>query len=431
MMVSIIIPSHNRRSALRNALEAMAKQTYPAERFEVLVVLDGCSDGSAEMLRNYSAPYTLRFIEQEKQGSSVARNQGANQARGELLIFLDDDVEATPGLIQAHLDAHRGPGERVVIGYYPPALAGQKAYLSLELQGWWEAMFQGMHQPGHRFWYTDMLSGNFSISKKVFCNLGGFDPNMPVHEDYELGVRLIRAGVAFAFEKTALGLHHEQSDLTRSLKRKFQEGVADVRLGRLYPELIPTLLICRLQNYSLFASRILRYLHYRLPLMGEWIASTATEALPFFDKAHLLGMWRKTLYGLMGYWYWKGVAQELPTLEAVKDFLASYAPGASSQNQFEIALDLSLGLDQAERLLDQSRPHSARLLYGKRLIGSIPAEAGAERLRGPHLKPYLINQLVFLLGERNGSPQAAQFPGNLEEIVAFAQCDVLPQDPIG
>ena len=63
-MVSVIIPTHNRQMYLRLTLDSLARQTYSVDQFEVVVVFDGCNDGSLEMLRNYGAPYSLQIIEQ-------------------------------------------------------------------------------------------------------------------------------------------------------------------------------------------------------------------------------------------------------------------------------------------------------------------------------------------------------------------------------
>ena len=106
-MISIIIPSHNRRILLHKILDALAQQTFPADQFEVIIVLDGCTDGSREMLDEIAMPFSLHVIAQEQRGASAARNHGAKQAAGELLIFLDDDIEPTPGFILAHVNAHQ------------------------------------------------------------------------------------------------------------------------------------------------------------------------------------------------------------------------------------------------------------------------------------------------------------------------------------
>lgn len=423
MITSIIIPSHNRRPVLIQTLNSLAGQTYPAAQLEVIVVLDGCRDDTRESLGAYSAPFTLRLIEQDHRGPGAARNLGAKLAKGELLIFLDDDIEAAPGFVQAHAAAHQDNSHKVVIGYSHPNLAGQRSYLSLELQSWWEAMFQLMQQPGYRFRYNDMLSGNFSISRDFFYHIGGFNTDLSVHEDYELGMRLILADANFAFEATALGIHHEQVDMQRILNRKFQEGIADIRLGRMYPELIPTLLAWRLWRYSLPPSKILTHLGFTQPRLADWIATAMMKTLPRLEAAHMLGTWRRVLYGLLGYWYWKGVAQELDTLRAVKDFLASAPTSSQPPKQEHLVIDLSQGVEQAEKSLNEARPTSARLYYGSHWISCLPPLPGAERWHGRHLRPFLLSEALLPLFEALASEGVVQLPLSIKEIPFFQETE--------
>jgi hypothetical protein len=369
------------------------------------------------------------MIEQAQAGASAARNHGAKQAIGELLIFLDDDIEPTPDFIRAHVNAHQGVSDLIVIGYSPP-LREQNTFFSLELQGWWEAMFRHMRQPGHRFLYSDMLSGNFSISRDVFHQVGGFDLRFLVHEDYEFGVRLIRAGIAFVFEPAALGIHHEKTDIMRPLYRKYDEGIADVLLGKMYPELVPYFLITRLFKYSLIPSRIMRFLTFKSPKVAEHIASVILMALPILEKARMLGMWRKALDGLLGYWYWKGVSQKLTSMKEVQDFVSQNSHETSGQENKEIILDLSDGLNHAEQILDEARPGAARIYFGKTLIGHMHSETGAEQLRGVHLRPFLVNQLSSFVYHGLASQTVFQPPLSIEEIIAYSNQKISSSIPM-
>src|SRR5262245_27713292 len=121
---SVIIPTYNRCADLKRVLDALCLQTYPLKQFEVLVVADGCTDGTLAMLRNYRAPFALRIVEQSNQGPGAVRNRGAFLACGRLFLFLDDDVEPTPPLIEAHVEAHRHRASGVVLGPYPPVCKG-------------------------------------------------------------------------------------------------------------------------------------------------------------------------------------------------------------------------------------------------------------------------------------------------------------------
>ena len=202
---------------------------------------------------------------------------------------------------------HEGWDDRVAIGYLPPELGVQAGYFRTELFVWWERMFQKMRQPGHRFNYTDLLSGNFSIKTELFHQAGCFDANFICHEDYEFGVRLIKLDARLIFTPEALGYHYETTDLKKALDRKLEEGKADVALGEKYPELIESLLMTRLESYARIPSRIMRTLAFSTPRLGDFLARMLERILSILERVRAFRMWQRVLDGLMGYWYWRGV----------------------------------------------------------------------------------------------------------------------------
>src|SRR5689334_7590279 len=79
-LVSIVVPTYNRRAGLERLLLALAAQTLPAERFEVVVVDDGSDDGTAQLLATRATPYRLRAVNQANAGPAAARNVGVRRA---------------------------------------------------------------------------------------------------------------------------------------------------------------------------------------------------------------------------------------------------------------------------------------------------------------------------------------------------------------
>ena len=114
---SVIIPTYQRRGLAVDSVSALANQRFHSG-FEVIVVVDGSTDGSAEALRELKLPFSYAVLEQPNSGASVARNHGAAIARGEILLFLDDDMEAHPRLLAEHDKRHRD-GADVVLGNIP------------------------------------------------------------------------------------------------------------------------------------------------------------------------------------------------------------------------------------------------------------------------------------------------------------------------
>jgi GT2 family glycosyltransferase len=391
--ISVIIPTHNRCSALKRALDALSIQTCHLEKLEVLVVADGCKDDTYEMLRSYKAPFNLQKIEQRHQGPAKARNRGADRAKGKLLIFLDDDIEPAPSLVEAHARAHRQRPGHVVIGYLPTVIKRQIDFFHMELRRWWEAMFDAMRRPGHRYRYSDLLTGNFSISAELFNKIGGFDSDFWCHEDWELGVRLMKAGAPFIHEPNAIGYHHESTDLERSLQRKYQEGKADVLMGRCHPDLRSALPLARFKEPFSLLNYILAILAFRLPAIGYTLAASLRIAIDLLERLRFRRKWRRLLGYLHAYYYWLAVAKELHTLRNLRNYIQvgfSCTKGIGN----EIEIELSEGLKAAERRINGERPSSVRLRYGRCRVGRILPQPGAEPLRCIHLRYMLATEFA-------------------------------------
>jgi glycosyltransferase involved in cell wall biosynthesis len=392
LQASVIIPTHNRGKLLEKTLDALWRQTLPAQAFEVIVVADGCTDGTPEAARLFGRGLNLRVIEQPASGPAAARNRGAAEAQAELLIFLDDDILAQPQCLEAHVRAHQGRTDLVLIGYLPPLLQEQKGFYRAELFDWWEANFQRLRAPGYRFKYSDLTSGNFSLRKDLFQAAGAFNPDFWCHEDYELCYRLQRLNAAFDFSLEAAGFHDEWSGVDRSMERKVAEGIADVQLGRLYPELRPTFLMVRLELYAALPSRILKVFAFRWPAAGDALMRLLRVVLDGLDRLGLLRLWQRVLYGLLAYSYWRGVAKEMKTLAELQAFLEGVMASPAGDESLP-EFDLANGIDAAEQFLDQHRPEGIRLCYREHVVGCLRPEAGSERLRGGHLRPALAGPL--------------------------------------
>ncbi len=235
--ITVAIGSYNRRAALERVLRKLALQTHPVDRYEVLVVLDGSTDGSAEMVKNLDLGYDLRLIEQPNRGLAATRNTGAAEAKHDLVVFLDDDIEPRPGYLSGHALAHAGRSEDTwVMGYFPPVVG--HSYVEQGMRTWWERHFARKRAHGHRWSMVDMVDGNSSVPKRLFAQLGGFDTGFPGgrRQDYELGVRMLAAGVPMAFSDLAYADHCTKADTRTALNTAYIEGFNDAVLIAKHPQ---------------------------------------------------------------------------------------------------------------------------------------------------------------------------------------------------
>lgn len=118
MRISVIIPTHNQQERLRLVLCGLACQTMPQRDFEVLVVDDGCTDGTAAMVteaRVTELPNARLLSYSRNRGRCAARNLGVASAAGELVVFLDGDALPAPDLLEQYAKAHRDHGPRTVM----------------------------------------------------------------------------------------------------------------------------------------------------------------------------------------------------------------------------------------------------------------------------------------------------------------------------
>ena len=91
-LISIVIPTFNRQKALQQSLESLTKQTIL--NFEVVVAIDGSSDGTDKMLEKMAPklPFRLRYYWQTNKGRSAARNLGIKNAAAKIILFIDDHL---------------------------------------------------------------------------------------------------------------------------------------------------------------------------------------------------------------------------------------------------------------------------------------------------------------------------------------------------
>ncbi len=175
-MISVIIPAHNEEGYIGLTLEALSHQTY--HRFEIIVVANGCTDGTARVARDGCH----RLIVLQRKGLGLARNAGARVSRGEILMFLDADTTLEPmGLKKI--------AERFLEGDAAATLAGRPDSRRFRYR-----ILYSLKNVMHRSGIHAGSSGVIICWKATFLRVGGFDEGLEVRENSELIRRLKRFG---------------------------------------------------------------------------------------------------------------------------------------------------------------------------------------------------------------------------------------------
>jgi glycosyltransferase involved in cell wall biosynthesis len=181
-LVSIIIPCYNGAAYLEEALLSALAQSYA--EVEVLVVDDGSTDASPEITQRFP----VRYIRQQNRGKSEARNLGIKECNGAYILFLDADDRLKPQAIESGLRAmERHPDCAFAVGDHV-FISGDGSYLSpskkvATLHSHYEALLTSN--------FIEMIS-SVLFRRSIFDELGGFDRNLSVAEDYELYLRIAR-----------------------------------------------------------------------------------------------------------------------------------------------------------------------------------------------------------------------------------------------
>jgi GT2 family glycosyltransferase len=311
--VSVITPTFNRRESLLAMVRALESQSFPAHLFEVVVIADGCTDGSAEACRALQTSYTLRVIEQANAGPAVARNVGCQQARAPLLVFLDDDVIPTRDFLAVHQSIHQQGQKQVVIGpLLRPSNARLQPWVYWELatlEQQYDAMARGEWEPSPRQFYT----GNASVARAAVLDVGGFNPEFRRAEDVELAYRLQRSGYTFVFAPQARGLHYAQRSFASWKAIATAYGRADVMMARAlgFRDILNT--IGREYHERVMPLQLVaRVCLSRPPLLHATVAASSVAArllslLPGRTGQRLSGAAYSVIFNPL---YWDGVARE-------------------------------------------------------------------------------------------------------------------------
>jgi GT2 family glycosyltransferase len=285
--VSVVIPTFNRWETLHRTLEGLAAQTGPD--FEVIVVDDGSTDGTWQNLQSYAqhsaGRLALTVLRQENLKPALARNAAVRRARGDVVLFLGDDVIPDPLCLQHHVRRHnRNLSPSAVVGFVDWDRARMRTTPFLEFVNNQGPQFGFAHMlDGRELTYTCFYTSNVSVPRSLLDD-PAFDPTFDCvgWEDTELGYRLSLRGVEMVHDRSASARHYHPQSVRGFYHRQARAGQNAHVLLALHSELRGTdPLFGPIPSWSGAADRLARM------------------ALPALDLVDRAGV------ALPGWLYWK------------------------------------------------------------------------------------------------------------------------------
>lgn len=237
--VSVIIPTHNRKISLKRTLESLVHQTCPLEDLEAIVVDDGSNDGTPG-IEEHAYPFGLRYVRQRNQGATVARNHGARHSQGELLVFVDDDIQLHPEALECLLEQLDQPNTIALGTLRTPKTILDASSFARSREANLAAVMDDT--TALRVPFQHCMTGLLAIRRADFSSLGMFeDPTggWPNWDDVDFGYRAHQAGYRLIRPRGAVAEHwdHTLTSLERACERWQKAGHSGVKLLQRYPSL--------------------------------------------------------------------------------------------------------------------------------------------------------------------------------------------------
>jgi glycosyltransferase involved in cell wall biosynthesis len=266
MKCSVIIPAYNSGSTISTCLKSALNQSIPKRDYEVILVDDGSTDNTIGIAESYS----VKIIKQSNQGPAAARNRGAEEAKGNVLIFTDSDCQTDKEFVETILTPFEK--DRQIVGVQGSYRTRQEQFVARFAQVEIETRYKKMAKNQN----IDFI-GTYAAAyeRKVFRNCGGFDTSFPraSGEDADFSYKLQKSGHKMIFKREAFVYHQHPSTLSKYLKSKFYRGFWRAKLYRKHPQ--------KTVNDS-YTPQSLKFQVLSIPLL------ILSFALSFFHPAWLL-----------------------------------------------------------------------------------------------------------------------------------------------
>ena len=233
LKISVIIPLYNRPKEIEELLESLTKQTF--NDFEVVVVEDGSSIKSEQIINGYKDKLNIIYCFKENTGPGQSRNYGFEKASGNYGVFLDSDCVLPPKYMEIvhheltnnYSDAFGGPDQA-----HESFTMLQKA-INYSMTSFFTT--GGLRGGGEKMEKFHPRSFNMGYSREVFESTKGFS-KMRFGEDIDMSIRIIENGFTAKLFKEAFVYHKRRTNLRQFFKQIFNSGIARINLYKRHPK---------------------------------------------------------------------------------------------------------------------------------------------------------------------------------------------------
>lgn len=237
--ISVIICTHNREQYLCANLQSLANQSIDKGSFEIVLIDDGSTDGTRQVVDSFSHQLPVRYFYQNNSGLSSAKNHGVFAARSRVVLFFDDDDIATPTFLEEHIMFHeKYTDEKFAVLNHTAWAPNIKVTPLMEyITGGGCFLFSyPLIRNGQILNYTYFWGGRSSCKRSLLLKHGLFRQDIKIHyEDIELGYRLAKnADLKVIYNARAISYMAREVNFDDFCKRMYLQGQSSYLFGKIH-----------------------------------------------------------------------------------------------------------------------------------------------------------------------------------------------------
>lgn len=216
MRVSVIVPAYNSERTIGQCLDSLISQTVRRSDYEIIVVDDGSTDGTADIVGKYTG---VKLIRQDNAGPAAARNKGAFESSSEIILFTDADCTPSRNWMEEMVAPFDADAEIAGVkgSYLTNQMELSARFVQIEYQDKYDLLLRHEYID-----FIDTYSAGFK--RDAFLRFKGYDTNFPVAcaEDVELSFRMSNSGLKMVFNPKAVVYHMHPDSWAAYFKKKYK-----------------------------------------------------------------------------------------------------------------------------------------------------------------------------------------------------------------